>query len=76
MHTCWVVAPLLIPKKPGDRVVKTDRRDAAGLARTMRAGDLTTGYSPQVEDEATRDLSRAREDAIKDLKSAKDAPVN
>lgn len=69
-HACWVVAPSLIPKKSGDHV-KTDRRDAVKLARTMRAGDLTPVYVPKVEDEAIRDLSRAREDAKKDLKSAK-----
>ncbi len=68
--TCWVIAPSLIPKKPGDRV-KTDRRDAMGLARLMRAGDLTPVYVPEVADEAIRDLTRAREDAMKDLKSAK-----
>jgi len=68
--TCHVVAPSLIPKKAGDRV-KTDRRDALMLARRMRSGDLTAVYVPQVEDEAIRDLSRAREDALQDLKSAK-----
>jgi hypothetical protein len=67
---CWVVAPSLIPKKPGDRV-KTDRRDAMQLARLMRSGDLTPVYVPQVADEAIRDLARAREDAIRDLKAAK-----
>jgi len=69
-HICWVVAPSLIPKKPGDRV-KTNRRDAIKLARLMRSGDLTPVYVPQVEDEAIRDLCRAREDAIRDLKTAK-----
>ncbi|HSF32089.1 MAG TPA: IS110 family transposase [Candidatus Tectomicrobia bacterium] len=69
-HGCWVVAPSLIPKKAGDRV-KTDRRDAIQLARLMRSGDLTPIYIPSVEDEAIRDLSRAREDAIRDLKAAK-----
>src|SRR5919198_6496738 len=69
-HGCWVVAPSLIPKKAGDRV-KTDRRDAVQLARLMRSGDLTPVYVPTVEDEAIRDLSRAREDAIGDLKAAK-----
>ena len=69
-YDCWVVAPSLIPKKPGDRV-KTDRRDAAQLARLARSGDLTAVYVPQVEDEAIRDLTRAREDAISDLKDAK-----
>jgi len=67
---CWVVAPSLIPKKPGDRV-KTDRRDAAQLARLMRSGDLTPVYVPEVEDEAIRDLVRAREDTVQDLKAAK-----
>src|SRR5215831_14502493 len=66
----WVVAPSLIPKKPGDRV-KTDRRDAIQLARLARSGDLTTVYVPKVEDEAIRDLTRAREDALSDLKDAK-----
>ena len=69
-QTCRVVAPSLIPKRSGDHV-KTDRRDAAVLARTMRAGDLTCVYVPKVEDEAIRDLTRAREDAMKDLSSAK-----
>jgi transposase len=67
---CHVVAPSLIPRKPGDRV-KTDRRDAVEIARLMRSGDLTSVYVPVVEDEAIRDLTRAREDAMKDLKSSK-----
>jgi transposase len=65
-----VVAPSLIPKKPGDRV-KTDRRDALQLARLARSGDLTAVYVPTMEDEAIRDLTRAREDAISDRKDAK-----
>jgi transposase len=69
-YDCWVVAPSLIPKKAGDRV-KTDRRDAVQLARLMRSGDLTPVYVPTVEDEAIRDLCRAREDALRDLKAAK-----
>src|SRR5215475_12302978 len=67
---CWVVAPSQIPKKAGDRV-KTDRRDAVQLARLLRSGDLTPVYVPGVEDEAIRDLVRAREDALKDGKAAK-----
>ena len=67
---CLVVAPSLIPRKSGDRV-KTDRRDAVQLARLLRSGDLTAVYVPRVEDEAIRDLSRAREDAVIDLKSAR-----
>lgn len=67
---CHVVAPSLIPRKPGDRV-KTDRRDAITLARLMRSGDLTSIYVPQIEDEALRDLSRGRADAMQDLKRSK-----
>ena len=69
-HVCWVVAPSLIPKKPGDRV-KTNRRDAIKLARLRRSGDLTPVYVPQVEDEAMRDLCRAREETIRALQAAK-----
>ena len=68
--SCHVVAPSLIPRKPGDRV-KTDRRDAMTLTRLMRSGDLSAIYVPQVEDEAIRDLSRGREDAVQDLKRSK-----
>lgn len=62
-HDCWVVAPSMIPKKPGDKV-KTDKRDAVQLARLFRAGELTPVYVPNREDEAIRDLSRAREDTM------------
>jgi transposase len=61
--SCIVVAPSLIPKKSGDRV-KTDRRDAMSLARLYRSGELTAVYVPREDDEAMRDLSRAREDAV------------
>jgi transposase len=63
---CIVVAPSLIPRKPGDRI-KTDRRDARKLAELFRAGLLTEVHPPSVEDEAVRDLCRAREDAHEDL---------
>src|SRR6516165_10201141 len=66
-HECIVAAPSLIPKKPGDRV-KTNRRDAVGLAKLLRAGDLTAVWVPDERHEAMRDLSRAREAARKDLK--------
>jgi transposase len=69
-YECWVVAPSLIPKKAGDRV-KTDRRDVMQLARLLRSGDLTPVYVPTVEAEAIRDLTRAREEALRDLKAAK-----
>src|SRR5712692_4245898 len=67
---CWVVAPSQIPKQAGDRV-KTERRAAVPRARLLRSGDLTPVYVPAVEDEALRDLGRAREDALKDIKAAK-----
>ena len=60
-HDCQVVAPSLIPRKPGDRI-KTDRRDACKLARTLRSGDLTAVWVPDEEQEAMRDLTRARDD--------------
>lgn len=60
-HDCVVVAPSLIPKKPGDRV-KTDRRDCVSLARQFRSGDLTAVWVPSEDQEAIRDLTRARED--------------
>jgi transposase len=69
-HLCRGVAPSLIPNKAGARV-KTNRRDARQLARLRRSGELTSVYVPTVEDEAMRDLGRAREDAIRDLKAAK-----
>jgi len=69
-HICWVVAPSLIPKKAGARV-NTDRRDAIPLARLRRAGDLTPVDVPPVADDAIRDRSRAREDALRELKTAK-----
>ncbi len=60
-HDCMVAAPSLIPTKPGDRV-KTDRRDSESLARLHRAGELTAVWVPGPEQEAVRDLTRARED--------------
>ena len=66
-HDCIVVAPSLIPSKPGDRI-KTNRRDAENLAKLLRAGELTSVWVPDERHEAMRDLSRARETAIDDLK--------
>ncbi|MGN8200236.1 IS110 family transposase [Salinisphaera sp. RV14] len=60
-HDCQVVAPSLIPRKPGERI-KTDRRDALKLAATLRSGDLTAVWVPDAEQEAMRDLTRARAD--------------
>ncbi|TQS72156.1 IS110 family transposase [Ornithinibacillus gellani] len=67
---CEVIAPGLIPKRPGDRV-KTDRRDALRLATLYRAGELTPIHVPTEEDEILRDLVRAREDTKEDLLRAK-----
>lgn len=69
-HCCYVVAPSLIPKKPGQKV-KTDTRDAIELARLLRGGDLDPIYVPEPDDEAIRDLSRARENAMQDLNDAR-----
>lgn len=60
-HECSVVAPSLIPTKPGDRV-KTDRRDSEKLSSSDRAEELTAVWVPGEEQEAMRDLTRARED--------------
>lgn len=60
-HDCQVVAPALIPKKAGERI-KTDRRDAMKLARLLRAGELTAVWVPDKDQEAMRDLTRARDD--------------
>jgi transposase len=67
-HDCMVAAPSLIPKKAGERV-KTNRRDAIGLAKSLRAGELTAVWVPDERHEAMRDLTRAREAAVDDLKS-------
>ena len=64
--SCDVIAPALIPRKPGERV-KTNRRDARKLAELGRAGLLTAVQPPTPEDEAVRDLARARDDAREDL---------
>ncbi len=67
---CQVIAPSLIPKAPGDRI-KTDRRDARRLARLHRAGELTAIRVPSPQEEAVRDLCRARDDAVADRTRAR-----
>src|SRR6185503_11577104 len=67
---CDLVSPSLIPRKASDRV-KTDRRDAAQLARLYRAGELTAIHVPDQEDEAVRDLIRARYAAVDDQRRAR-----
>src|SRR6516165_10223604 len=63
---CEVIAPALIPRRPGDRV-KTDRRDAGQLAVLYRADALTAIHIPTDQEEAARDLLRCREDIRTDL---------
>lgn len=67
---CQVVAPSLIPRAPGDRV-KNDRRDCRKLARLHRAGELSAIRVPTAEEEAVRDLCRARADMVADLDRAR-----
>ena len=63
---CVVIAPALVPRKPGERV-KTDRRDARKLAELYRGGLLTVVRAPTPAEESVRDLCRARDDARVDL---------
>src|SRR5258705_5586338 len=69
-HDCVVVAPSLIPRKPGDRI-KTDRRDSINLAKLHRAGELTPVWVPDQAHEAIRDLVRARQAAVRTLRQAR-----
>src|SRR6202789_4176372 len=69
-HDCAVVAPSLIPRKPGDRI-KTDRRDAINLAKLHRAGEATPVWVPDPAHEAIRDLVRARQAAVRTLRQAR-----
>jgi transposase len=64
---CKVIAPSLIPVRPGQRV-HTDRRDAAGIGRYLRSGELTEVHPPNEQQEALRDLCRVREAAVEDLR--------
>jgi len=69
-HDCTVVAPSLVPRRPGDRV-KTNRRDAVTLARLHRAGELTAVWVPDPTHEAMRDLIRARTAAMEAVRRAR-----
>ena len=69
-HECAVVAPSLIPRKPGARI-KTDRRGALNLAKLHRAGELTSVWVPDQAHEAVRDLVRARMAAVRTLRQAR-----
>jgi transposase len=66
---CWVVAPSWMPQKAGDHV-QTDRREAGQRARLMRAGALTRVDGPTLDDDAIRELTRAREATLRDLQAA------
>jgi transposase len=66
-HPCEVVAPALVPRRPGDHI-KTNRRDAVTLARLLRAGELTGIWVPDTTHEAVRDLVRARTAASEDVR--------
>lgn len=66
-QSCIVVAPSLLPRKPGDQV-KTNRRDAIALAKLLRAGELTAVWVPDQDHEAVRDLVRARASAVETLR--------
>jgi transposase len=69
-HDCTVVAPSLVPRRPGERV-KTNRRDALALARLLRAGELTAVWVPDPTHEAMRDLVRARTAAMEAVRRAR-----
>ena len=66
-HSCIVVAPSLVPRRPGDQV-KTNRRDAISLAKLLRAGELTAVWVPDEGHEAMRDLVRGRAAAVETLR--------
>ena len=67
---CEVIAPSLIPVRPGERI-RTDRRDARKLVKCYRSGELTVVHAPTEAEEAVRDLVRCREDAKEDLLRAR-----
>jgi transposase len=69
-HECIVVAPSLVPTRPGDRV-KTDRRDATTMAALFRSGELTAVWVPDEAHEAMRDLCRTRQMAMQGLRRAR-----
>jgi transposase len=69
-HVCDVVSPAHTPRRHGDHV-KTDRRDAVMLARLSRAGELTKVWVPDEAHEAMRDLIRARETSVKDVRQTR-----
>jgi transposase len=69
-HACMVVAPSLVPTKPGAHI-KTDRRDAAMLAALFRAGELQAVWVPDADHEAVRELVRARQTAMQEVRRSR-----
>ncbi|MGP4992733.1 IS110 family transposase [Glutamicibacter ardleyensis] len=67
---CVIAAPSKLLRAPGDHV-KTDKRDAMGLAKILSLGEVTEVRIPTMEQESLRDLSRTRLQALKTLKLAK-----
>ena len=70
LHPCLVVAPSLIPTKPGGHI-KTDRRDATVLASLFRAGELQGVWVPDAEHEAMRELIRGRQTAMQEVRRSR-----
>lgn len=68
--SCSIAAPSKLLRAPGDRV-KTDQRDALGLARMLSLGEITEVRIPPIEQEGLRDVSRARQRAVGDLTHAR-----
>ena len=69
-HACTVVAPSLVPTKPGGHI-KTDRRDAKMLAALFRAGELQGVWVPDADHEAVRELVRARQTAMQEVRRSR-----
>jgi transposase len=67
---CMVVAPSLVPSKPGKHI-KTDRRDATMLAALFRAGELQAVWVPDADHEAMRELIRARQTAMQEVRRSR-----
>lgn len=69
-HACTVIAPSLIPTKPGIQR-KHDRYDVTQLVRLFRAGELTAVRVPSAAEEQVRDLVRCRETLQRELLQSK-----
>jgi transposase len=69
-HDCQLVAPSMVPVRPGGHI-KIDRRDATTLVALFHAGDLTPIWVPDAAHEAMRDLARGRQAAMEGLRRAR-----